>query len=126
MDEKDFSTGLEGSEPQPLAGNIKTLCKDSPQDWEWLGTLFEKSLWGLRGLARTLADLEDDRFVPPLVTLIDGVEHDLAILEQVLAETFGGRLKVETPGLEIVGLFHRRHFGQVFIDPPKAQAKAAA
>ena len=55
---------------------------------------------------------------------MDGAKRNLATVEEVVAQSFGGHIKVET-NLSTCGLYSREDFGKAYIDPAKETQAAA-
>ena len=108
--------------------DLTTLVgEEHRQEFEWLADLMSRALWPLEGLIRTLLKHEDyDDLMSAVVPLLDGAKANLAILEDVMAKSFGGHIKVEaTDMIETYGLFLPDYFGKAYV-PDKEEEKPQA
>lgn len=79
-----------------LAGKDKPP-KEKEIEWEWLADLMDRALWPLTGFAKMLEDrTHEDDMLLVLKPLMDLAKSNLDKLEEVLAQSFGGYIKIET------------------------------
>ena len=102
-----------------MAGKDSTT--EQAEKYEWLGDLLDRAFWPLDGFLKLLEDNEDDgNLSAALGGLVGGVKKNVAMIEDVVAKSLGGHIKVETTdAIRTFGLFDRVDFGKAYIDPPK-------
>ncbi len=89
------------------------------EKWEWLSDLLNRVLWPMDGLIKTMDEVDNyDDFLAFLVPMVDGIKTDLDIINEVLAHSFGGQIKIETTHrLRTFGAFRPNDFKRAFIEP---------
>ncbi len=108
----------------------------TPEKWEWLNTLMDRTLWSIRSFIEIISQDDDNvHLVATLTPLVDNARAGLEILDDVLAESFGNgkHLKVEMllnvcgePLQDIFESYRRRYFGKAFVDPAEEPDKPQA
>jgi hypothetical protein len=97
--------------------DFTTSPEEQRQQFECLGDLMSRALWPIDGFVRTLLkDEEYDDLMLVMVPLLDGAKRNLDILNDVLQESFGGSIRVETTDMiEIFGLFLPDYFVKAYV-----------
>lgn len=102
--------------------HLTTETQERENQWEWLGDLLNRVFWPIEGLIETLdGDENYSNLLSVLSNLVDCAKADLAILDDILAKSLGGHLKVETADtLRIYGTFRPYDFGKTWPEDPQA------
>lgn len=98
----------------------------APERWEWLGDLLSRTLWPLDGYLKTLDehDIHQD-VLAVLIPLAQQMKADLDVIDEVLAQSFGGYLKVElTQCLEAWKALDRDSLKRAYADPDHPRTAA--
>lgn len=96
--------------------DFTTNPEEQRQQFEWLGDLMRRALWPLDGLFRFLDCETFTDLMLVAVPLLEGARGNLAILKDVLEESFGGSIRVETTDMiEIYGCFLPDYFGKAYV-----------
>lgn len=106
-----------------------TNILEEQNEWEWLGDLLSRVFWPLDAFIRII-DTDDEvlgDIAGVIIPLRDYARESLNILDEVLAQSFGGPIKVKTVRtLETYGAYCRKDFGKAFIDPPQKNEQLQA
>lgn len=88
------------------------------QNWEWLANLLSQVFWPLDGFIKTLEEYDaNEDLMAVLIPLIDRAKSDLEILDEVLTQSFGGPIKIETAwDKKNFRAFKQDYFGKALID----------
>lgn len=74
----------------------KDSTTKTPEKWEWLGDLFDRSLWPLESFIRLIDEREAyEDLLAVLTPLVEGIKSDLDVIDEVLGQAFGGHIMVE-------------------------------
>ncbi len=89
---------------------------------EWLASLFSQTFWPLDAFIKTIGEYDaNEDLLAVLIPLVDRAKSDLEVLEDVLAQSFGGHIKIEiTECKENYRAFEQSFFGKVWVDSPLA------
>ena len=112
------------------------LNTKTPENWEWLMNLMDRTRWPINSLIEILNQDENNvHLVATLTPLVDNARAGLEILDDILAESFGNgeHIKVEmslnvcgSPLLDSFDSYRRQYFGKAFADPAEGKEKAQA
>lgn len=106
-----------------------TNIPEEQNQWEWLGDLLSRVFWPLDAFIRII-DTDNEVFgniAGVIIPLRNYAKDSLDILDEVLAQSFGGPIKVKTDWrLRTYGAYRREDFGKAFIDPPKKNEQPQA
>lgn len=102
--------------------DFTTTPEEQREQFEWLGDLMTRALWPLDGLFRLLDQEECTDLMLVAAPLLEGAKGNLAILKDVLQESFGGPIRVETTDMiETLGFFLPDYFGKAYVPTQKEE-----